>query len=143
MSADILLSRLDGVKQTGQGRWLAKCSSHEDRSPSLSIRELDDGRVLVHCFAGCSVHEIVSSVGLELTDLFPPREIEVGKGKPERRPFPAADILRAIAFESTLVVVAAADLLSGHPFTEADRARLVLAVSRIQAALTAGGISHE
>ena len=143
VSTDSLLSMLDGVKRTGQGKWLAKCPSHEDRSPSLSIRELDDGRVLVHCFAGCSVHEVVSSVGLELTDLFPPREIESGKGKPERRPFPAADILRAIAFESTLVMIAAADLLAGNPFNEADRARLALAASRIQAALSAGGIRHE
>jgi hypothetical protein len=143
VSADSLLSMLDSVKRTGQGKWLAKCPSHEDRSPSLSIRELDDGRVLVHCFAGCSVHEVVSSVGLELTDLFPPREIEVGKGKPERRPFPAADILRAIAFESTLVLIAAADLLAGNPFNEADRTRLALAASRIQAALNAGGIRHE
>lgn len=143
VSADNLLSTLDGVKRTGQGKWLAKCPSHEDRSPSLSIRELDDGRVLVHCFAGCSVHEVVSSVGLELTDLFPPREIESGNGKPERRPFPAADILRAIAFESTLVLIAAADLLAGNPFNEADRARLALAASRIQAALSAGGIRHE
>lgn len=143
VSADSFLSMLDGVKRTGQGKWLAKCPSHEDRSPSLSIRELDDGRVLVHCFAGCSVHEVVSSVGLELTDLFPPHEIENGKGKPERRPFPAADILRAIAFESTLVLIAAADLLAGNPFNETDRARLALAASRIQAALSAGGIRHE
>ena len=143
MNADDLLSRLDGVKHTGQGRWLAKCPSHDDKSPSLSIRELDDGRILLHCFAECSVHEVVNSINLELTDLFPYREIKDGKGRPERRPFPAIDILRAIAFESTLVVIAAADLLSGRLFLEEDRARLVLAASRIQAALTAGGISHE
>lgn len=139
MSADSLLSMLDGVKRTGQDRWLAKCPSHEDRTASLSIRELDDGRVLVHCFAGCDVHEVVSSIGLKIDDLFPPREIE--HGKPERRPFPAADILRAIAFESTLVLIAAADLLAGNPLNEFDRARLALAASRIQAALMAGGIS--
>ena len=141
MTADTLLSMLNGVKRTGQGKWLAKCPSHKDRTASLAIRELDDGRVLVHCFAGCSVDEVLGAVGLTFDALYPEKEIH--KGKPERRPFPAADILRAIAFESTLVVIAAADLLSGHPFTEVDRARLVLAVSRIRAALTAGGISHE
>lgn len=143
MSIESLLSRLRGVKRTGQRTWLAQCASHEDRSPSLSIRELGDGRLLVYCFAGCSVHEIISSVGMEITDLFPPREIEMGKGKPERRPFPAADILRAIAFESILVLISAADLHAGKPFNETDRARLALAVSRIQAALTAGGINHD
>lgn len=138
MSADSFLSMLDGVKRTGQGKWLAKCPSHEDRTASLAIRELDDGRILIHCFAGCDVHEVVGSVGLRIDDLFPPREIE--HGKPERRPFPAADILRAIAFESTLVLIAAADLLAGNPFNETDRTRLALAASRIQAALVAGGI---
>lgn len=140
MSAHIILSTLNGVKRTGQDKWVAKCPSHEDRTASLAIRELGDGRLLLHCFAGCNVQEVVSSVGLRLSDLYPQREI--GHGKPERRPFPAADILRTIAFESTLVVIAAADLLAGNPFNETNRARLVLAVARIQAALIAGGI-HE
>ena len=47
MSASVLLERLQGIKQTGPGRWLAKCPAHEDRSPSLSIRELDDGQLVV------------------------------------------------------------------------------------------------
>ena len=141
MSAHIILSTLNGVKRTGQDKWLAKCPSHEDRTASLAIRELSDGRLLLHCFAGCNVQEVVSSVGLRLSDLFPPRtERQFIKG--ERRPFPAADILRTIAFESTLIVIAAADLLAGNPFNETNRARLVLAVARIQAALIAGGI-HE
>ena len=54
MSADALLSRLDGVKKTGHGQWIARCPAHEDRSPSLSIAEKDD-RVLVHCHAGCYI----------------------------------------------------------------------------------------
>lgn len=139
MSADILLSLLSKVKRTKPDSWLACCPAHDDKSPSLSIRETADGRVLVHCFAGCAVHEIVSAVGLDTSDLFPPRtEQQFIKG--ERRPFPAADILRAIAFESTLVLIAAADLLTGNPFNETDRTRLVLAVARIRAALQAGGI---
>ena len=38
-----LLSRLDGVKQTGRNKWKAKCPAHDDNSPSLHIRECDDG----------------------------------------------------------------------------------------------------
>lgn len=140
MSRDSLLSVLEGIKRTGQGKWLAKCPSHEDRTASLSIRELDDHRVLVHCFAGCSIEEVLGAVGLTFEALYPEKEIE--HGKPERRPFPAADILRAIAFESTLVLIAAADLLAGNPFNETDRARLALAAARIQAALQAGGVSQ-
>ena len=48
-----LLDRLERVKQTGPRRWIAACPSHRDRSPSLSIRELDSGLVLLHDFGGC------------------------------------------------------------------------------------------
>ena len=58
MSAEILLSKLDKVKRTGAGRWLACCPAHADKGPSLSLRETDDGRVLVYCFAGCSAVDI-------------------------------------------------------------------------------------
>jgi DNA primase len=53
MKVDAFLDKLTKVKRTGNGTWLACCPAHEDRSPSMSVRELDDGRVLVHCFAGC------------------------------------------------------------------------------------------
>lgn len=140
---DGFLSLLEGVKRTGNGTWLARCPAHQDKSPSLTIREADDNKVLIHCFAGCSAHEIVSAVGLEITDLFPPRPADLSYvGKPERRPFPAADILRAIAFEALVVGCAASAMLAGEPFNQTDRDRLMLAVSRIQAALDAGGLHH-
>ncbi len=81
MIADALLSRLDGVRPTGQDQWVARCPAHEDRDPSLSIAEKDD-RVLIHCHAGCYVSEVVDAVGLKITDLFPPRE---HRGKPVKR----------------------------------------------------------
>lgn len=140
MNADVLLSRLEAVRCTGEGRYLAKCPAHEDRSPSLSVRELDDGRTLLHCFAGCAAQDIVAAVGLDMAALFPPREIQ--HGKPERRPFPAVDILKAIAFEATVVCVAASTLLAGEAFNSIDRDRLTLAASRIHAALNAGGLRH-
>jgi hypothetical protein len=140
---DTLLSLLEGVKRTGNGTWLARCPAHPDKSPSLSLSDTDSGTVLVHCFAGCTVHEVVSAVGLELSDLFPPRPADPAyAGKPVRRPFPAADILRAIAFEALVVGCAASAMLAGEPFTEIDRDRLMLAVGRIQSALDAGGLNH-
>ena len=138
MSADTLLSHLEGVKRTGPGRWLARCPAHPDRHPSLAIRELDDGRILVHDFAGCTVESVLSVAGLTFADLYPRRAI-AHACKPERRPFPAADVLRAIAFEATLVSIVAADLARGCPLTEHDRARLLVAHSRIGAAMEESG----
>lgn len=143
MSADLLLSKLDGVKRTGEGRYLARCPAHADKRASLSIREADGEKILVHCFAGCSVHEVVSAAGLEISDLFPPRPSDPAHaGKPERRPFPATDILRAIGFEALVVSCAAATMATGEPLALADRDRLKLAASRIQDALRAGGLNH-
>lgn len=50
--------------------YITRCSSHEDRHPSLSIKQADDGRTLLHCFRGCSKQELCTSIGITLKDLF-------------------------------------------------------------------------
>lgn len=139
MSAELLISKLDKVKQTGPGRWIACCPARDDKHPSMTIRELDDGRVLIHDFGGSTVNEILDAIGLDISDLFPPRQTY---GKPERRQFPAADVLRAIGYEALVVCAAAVTMLSGEHFTQIDRDRLILAASRIQAGLTAAGVQR-
>lgn len=49
----------------------ACCPSHDDKHASLSITAGDDGRILFFCFAGCTVEEICSSLGIKVKDLFP------------------------------------------------------------------------
>ena len=49
--------------------WSACCPAHEDRRPSLSISEGDDGRALVKCFAGCPVEAICQALGCQPGDL--------------------------------------------------------------------------
>jgi hypothetical protein len=133
MSASSLLNRLEGVKQTGPCRWIARCPAHEDKRPSLAIRELEDGRMLLHDFAGCSTSDILAAVGLTLEDLFPTRQ-EGYSAQKERRPFYASDVLRCIAFEALIVSIAANNLAHGVELPEADRKRLLVAASRLQAA---------
>lgn len=77
---DLLLSKLNKVKSHGDSRWVACCPAHEDKTPSLAIKKLRDGRILVHCFAGCSALDIVESVGLTMTDLFPDGALGEFKG---------------------------------------------------------------
>ena len=57
-------------KRNGSG-WHACCPAHEDRSPSLSINEGDDGLALVKCFAGCTVEAVCAAVGMKVADLMP------------------------------------------------------------------------
>ncbi|HNF92694.1 MAG TPA: DNA primase [Accumulibacter sp.] len=137
--AEKFLSRVEH-RQTGPGRWLFRVPTRKDRHMSGTVRETDDGVLLVHDFGGDPVHDILDAIGLRASDLFPERRGHSAKA--ERRPFPAADVLRAIAFEAMVVAAAGAALLAGEPLTAVDRERLILAVSRIQAALTAAGVSH-
>ncbi|MBK7393823.1 MAG: hypothetical protein IPI64_11085 [Chloracidobacterium sp.] len=52
-----------------RGGYMARCPAHDDKSPSLSVKSAD-GKILVHCFAGCTANEIVTSLGLNLFDLY-------------------------------------------------------------------------
>jgi len=63
------------------GYYMARCPAHEDLNPSLSITEGDDGQVLVHCFAGCKITEIVAAIGLEEKDLFADNATLRGEGE--------------------------------------------------------------
>lgn len=69
---DLLLSRLDRPRKSGKG-YTCRCPAHEDGSPSLSVSEAQDGRVLIHCFGGCRPDDVIAAVGLEWKDLFPGR----------------------------------------------------------------------
>ena len=68
---DRVLSHLEGARRVGDS-WVARCTTHEDSHPSLSIKEATDGTVLLRCRAGCSTADIVRNAGLAWVDLFPP-----------------------------------------------------------------------
>ena len=64
----LLVERLH-AKRSGDG-WKAKCPVHDDRDPSLSIREGSDGRALIKCHAGCQTNDILAAIDLKPRDLF-------------------------------------------------------------------------
>ena len=70
MVIEELLSRLEGAKRSQAG-WAARCPSHDDHNPSLSISEGDDGRILLHCWAGCRTADVLAALGMSWRDLFP------------------------------------------------------------------------
>lgn len=56
-----VLARLAGVRRAGAG-WTARCPAHEDHDPSLSVGTGQDGRLLLHCFGGCSFRAILAAL---------------------------------------------------------------------------------
>lgn len=64
-----IIQRLDKVRKTGKDTWTAICPGHDDKSPSLSIKDTQE-KILIHCHAGCDPVVIMGNIGLEIADLF-------------------------------------------------------------------------
>lgn len=91
MTTEDLLSRLEDVRPRRAGRWVSRCPAHADHTPSLSISEGDQG-ILLKCWAGCSVADIVGTLGLSVGDLFYdsdllPHERQPAKLVPKGKPY--------------------------------------------------------
>lgn len=140
MSPDAVLARFEKLRQTGPDRYLAPCPGHQDRSPSLSIRVLEDGRVLLHCFAGCGVEDIVGAIGLTVGDLFPDRPLaqQFFRSSPLKlKPAEALILLGHEAFVVALLVEELVTLMrAGTVPSELGLDRLMTAVGRIQTVRT-------
>jgi 5S rRNA maturation endonuclease (ribonuclease M5) len=57
------------ARRSGNG-WISKCPAHADVKPSLSIAEGDDGRILLKCFANCTIESICEALKISVADLF-------------------------------------------------------------------------
>ena len=132
---DLLLSQLQKVQQRGKGQWLACCPAHEDRSPSLAIKENSDGRILVKCFAGCGATDVVHAVGLTLADLFP----EGGKESFDPFAFARAQKKREVEakaekdHEKLVIEMADAKRQRGEKLSQKDLERELEAYKRLRA----------
>lgn len=124
-----LLAKLDGVQGRGP-RWRAICPAHESKhgTRSLAIREESDGRILLHCFAGCGVADVVGAIGMDLSDLFPPNEIE--NAPRIKKPWSARDVAQALENETLICWILLSDIAHGKVITKTDRERAKLAADR-------------
>src|SRR3954447_4139897 len=72
---DRVLEHLTGVRPSGDG-YEASCPNpthgkrRGDLDPSLDVTTGNDGRVLVYCYAGCSLEDVLDAIGLDDRDLF-------------------------------------------------------------------------
>lgn len=128
---DVVLGRLDGVARSGNS-FKALCPVHGDKTPSLSVKEGDDGRVLLHCFSGCRVEEIIAAMGLNMSDLF-------ADGKTQRHGSKIAGVsLRelnaAIEHERQILYIVKADQKAGKLVSQLDLERAKTALKRISMA---------
>ena len=125
---ETILNRLGGVRRVGKC-FKAICPAHVDRTPSLSVKECDDGRVLLHCFAVCDMEAVVAAMGLRPGDLYLAAK---APQKTSRLPGVRMRELKAAAeFEMQILYIVKSDKLSGRTISQADWARAKLALQRI------------
>ena len=118
MSLDTFIERLEIIgmdyRQTGPDSYISCCPAHKDRSPSLSIKGLPDGRVLLHCFAGCTWYEILMVCNLEPKDIMPAND----NYQPLRSAVKAGE--RRFINDMTLLIAQSA-LERGERLSESDK----------------------
>lgn len=116
-----LLSSLEKVEKlppgNHQARYRACCPAHGDKNPSLSITLSNSDTILLKCWAGCSAHDVVHAVGMEMTDLFPEQKHH---SAPVKRPFSADQAAKTIASDAMTIATAAAKLRKSEPLSQDD-----------------------
>ena len=60
MKTETIAKALGGRK--AGGGWTARCPAHDDHTPSLSIRDADENKVLVYCHAGCDQDRVIAAL---------------------------------------------------------------------------------
>ena len=128
---DNVLSLLSKVQKRQPSQYSAICPAHEDKRPSLSVREKPDGSVLIHCFGGCSIYEITTALGLDMSDLYPPRERSGREPKQIDTLLKAPQALELIDVEANLVAIAGANLANGKHLSADDLTKVLKASNRI------------
>lgn len=135
MSIESFLSKLEKVKRRGHGKWMACCPVHQERNPSLSIKD-DNGKIIMMCF-GCGANgvDVAGAIGVDLSELFPPKDIyDASTNHPQSRQyFHAADILKALETETLVIYMIAKDMLT-NGINQETFDRLSLAIKRVQIA---------
>jgi hypothetical protein len=128
---NLLLDKLEGVRKSGTNKWMCKCPSHTDRSPSLGVKLLDDDKILINCLAGCSASEIVSSIGLTLADLMPEKPQVYNRTRARVPRFSKTEMFDRLLHESIILSLAIRQLMSGKELSQADIASVHKAESII------------
>lgn len=69
MTAEEFIQRLEGARQGPGGDWFAKCPAHDDKNGSLHVTRTDAGKIILHCFAGCTTESVLRSMGITWADM--------------------------------------------------------------------------
>ena len=121
---DILRSRLNGVIGGHRGQYRALCPVHQSessKSRTLSFRETGTGSVLINCFAGCESEEILKTIGLTFSDLYPPDDyVEYSKYRSRPHGPDLRGIIDRAKTSAMLCEIGAKKIIDGEELNKRD-----------------------
>jgi len=131
-----VIPKLEGVRKAGKG-YVAICPHCGGKRPKLSILEGDDGRLLLHCWGGCNVHDILGAIGLTVSDLFVRRDLRTLS--PAERSQMRQDALiprwraalEVVTHEATVLLIAAGKMGDGDLLDDDELKRMRLSATKI------------
>lgn len=135
-----LIPLLKEARNYKTGYWSACCPAHDDKKPSLSVREFPDESISVVCFSGCSTEAILTAVKLNPRDLFPRNDVDSYEYRPpsklfaHRLPF-TPERIKSLRRDMLYVQIATAQLASGEELSEEDLDKLGIIAINIYEAL--------
>jgi hypothetical protein len=119
MRTEEILDRLQKVKSCGSGKWQACCPAHEDKSPSLSIKQTDEGSTLLKCWAGCFTADIVAAIGLQMNNLF------YESSSIDKSDYKKKQLIRDLKNSQLFVAIYDATALTGEAITREDTEKYI------------------
>jgi hypothetical protein len=129
-----ILTRCTSVRKTGPNQWVGKW--RDERTPSLSIKITDDGKILLHDFGGFEFSEICDGLGIHPIQLIPESLRNNRTHSPaERRGHDAQAALNSIHAAAIVTRICANRLADGHILDKADHDHLRRAAHDIDRAL--------
>ena len=63
------IARTLRARRIAPGKYMCRCVAHPDKTASLSITDMGNGRTRLHCFSGCSQKAVLEAMGLQWADL--------------------------------------------------------------------------
>ena len=114
MSVEALLARLTHVRPSGKDRWRAQCPIHDGGKDALSIKQ-DGDTILLHCFSceGGAV-AICEAIGLDISEIMPPRVDPMKPSKGIPKAWPARQVLEALNMDLRVAYVIYGDIAKGR-----------------------------
>ena len=96
-----ILDQTDAKSINGDNQYIGLCPAHDDDSPSFSIK-MNDEKILMNCFAGCSFDQICSSLGIQKSETFNQSESpeKITHNEREIQPDTFIDLNKKVSFYS-------------------------------------------